>query len=482
MKRPFLISAVLGTGLVTAAFYCRSVILAAVFILFLLSFEVIVKKKIRGISILLLVSIIISFSLIINFSDINRIEKLKNTVITEDFIINEEPYCYVGGFSVSATCLSSNVLRKGDKIELCYSEGDIYIGDTVTVNFKMESIKHSRYMRSNYSRGIYAMGNVLSFSSVETDNSLLSFVPKLKKNVKTVLLNNMSYENQSFVSALIIGDKYDIDKSFDEKVKASGTSHILVVSGMHLVILLGGIKTILERFLYNKYVFFIISLIFVFAFSAVCGFTMSVIRAGVTYLFLSLAPLFNRDSDPLNTLGVAVTTVIMFSPFAIFSVSFQLSVLSTYGILALAPYLTDKILMFIKIDSKIFTALIQGACVTFSATVLTAPITIYYFGFISIVGVVTNLLVTYAVTGVLLITALGIVASFILGSGYICRVIFAINNILTDYTTFVIDFFGDFKLSTIPVPKWFVIVFLIAAGSFLLLAKLSYLINKKKAL
>ena len=51
---------------------------------------------------------------------------------------------------------------------------------------------------------------------------------------------------------------------------------------------------------------------------------MSILRAGITYLFFAVSVAIGRDRDSVNILGAALTLILIFSPFAVFSVALQL--------------------------------------------------------------------------------------------------------------------------------------------------------------
>ena len=130
--------------------------------------------------------------------------------------------------------------------------------------------------------------------------------------------------------------------------------------------------------------------------TAVCGFTKSILRAGFCSLFLAVSILSERDNTTENSLGGAAALLFMISPFTVFSVSFQLSFLSTLGIVSVAM----PCLKFIKDNGLLKTNLVftlfSAVLVTLAATLFTLPISIYTFGYVSNVSVFTNLLIDAA--------------------------------------------------------------------------------------
>lgn len=471
------LTAIIGILSVIAVFNCNIAIFAA--ILFFSIFSVLLLKgKIPARSVIVLFfSTLIIFSLSLSILNLQRISGVTGTNITEEFVITDEPFYSGEYFSADAVCLSGDTLKKGDKIRLFYEKADISVGDTVSVNLKVSEIKKEN-RAFYYSDGIYATGSVKSFESSDSD-SFICLIPKFRRNINKLLnASPLSHKAKAIITALTVGDKSGLSSEFNFLVKASGTSHVMVVSGMHLVIIMGFFTSLLERIFYNKYLYALVSLGGVVSIMAVCGFTMSIVRAGVMYLVVVAAPLFSRDSDPLNTLGFTVSLITIFSPYAIFSISFQLSVLSTLGILLLTDYLTLKICLILRIQKKFPTKLIELISITLAATVMTAPVCIYNFGFLSTVSIITNLLITYSVTACIRFGILGMLLGLIFGSN-IASIFLYIAGIFAEYTANVITDFGALPFAVLELNQFFTVVFTILAITLIVLMQLDHRRLKK---
>ena len=470
MKRPLLLSAIIGVLSVIAVFYCNVAIFAAILFLLIFSFLLFKEKISMRLVIVLLFSTIILFSLSISLLKIERINKLSKTTVTEEFVITNEPFLSGGYYSADAVCLSDNTLKIGDKIRLFYEKADVSVGDTVRLNLKISEIKEEKRTYF-YSNGIYAMASVKEFG-VADSNSLLCLIPRFRKTLNNLLnASGLSYKAKAIIAALTLGDKSGLSLEFDTYVKASGTSHVMVVSGMHLVIIMGFFTKLIEKILYNKYLYALISLGGVLIIMAVCGFTMSIVRAGIMYIIVAAAPVLSRDSDPLNTLGTTVCLVLMVSPFAIFNISFQLSALSTLGILLLTDYLTFKICRILRIERKIPTKIVELVSITLAATIMTAPVCIYNFGFLSTVSLITNLLITYSVTECIKFSILGMLLGLLFGSG-VSSFFLYIGGIFAEYTANVITDFGSLPFAILHLNKFFTIVATILAIALIILMQL----------
>jgi len=469
MRRPLFISAVFGVITTIAVYYCYAAIFAAIFILLLTALFAIYKKCFKNFAVIILACICICIGLVYELFSVERIKNSSFYEIKESFVIIEEPQSYGSTKGAVASCVSGYTLKKGDKVKLYFSSADLSLGDTVSVAVTLKPLDKSKYKSSYYSEEVYASGNVGELYGIDTDHSWLTFVPKLRKTVKDILGQYMNYENQAFVSALTIGDRTDFSEDFEESVRKTGTSHIMVVSGMHLIILMGGIMSLLKRIFYNKYIFFAISLVCVLYLSAVCGFTMSVIRAGITYILIMAAPLFDRDSDSLNTLGATVALMLVFSPFAVFSIAFQLSVLSTFGILITAPFIKDAVCYRFHIKREIPRKIVEIISVTTAATVMTAPVCVYCFEQLSLVALLVNLCLNHAVTAVLLLSAVGIIFALTFGINPLSHIVLLLADFLSSLIVGLIDYVGDFKYSAIYLPKETAFLFVGLAVCVLLL-------------
>ena len=134
-------------------------------------------------------------------------------------------------------------------------------------------------------------------------------------------------------------------------------------------------------------------------FAAMAGFTPSVTRACIMVWLMMLATVFNREYDPPTALAFSVLVMLAANPMAVTSVSLQLSVGCVAGILLfrepISSWLDKKLPGRIPKKWRIF--LNQSVAVSVSAMSLTTPLTAYYFGAVSLVSIVTNLLTLWVV-------------------------------------------------------------------------------------
>lgn len=220
----------------------------------------------------------------------------------------------------------------------------------------------------------------------------------------------------------------------------------MVVSGLHLAIIVSLVSKLIEKVIYNRYLKAITVLLTVLFMSALCGLTKSIIRAGLCYIIYAISIVLKRDNTPENTLGAAVTLILISEPFTILSVSFQLSVLATLGITAAALPVT-KYLKENVFENAWLIYIVDLAIVTLSALLFTLPVTVWVFGYVSVVVVIANILVAYAVTLALYFATAGLVLYYIFPLGG--QILLVSASLVTKYVNFIINMLGSLPFAAV---------------------------------
>lgn len=333
-----------------------------------------------------------------------------------------------------------------------YYYGEVLeVGSIATANAKFETIDED-YKISNYKDKIYLTANLKNITLAPQKDGVIVALEKVRGYIKDTVFDSVSKDEAATLLAMILGDKSYFTNEFYGNVKAAGVAHVMVVSGMHLSILVTLVIFLTEKVVRNKFLKAIVMFSSILFLVAICGFTTSVIRAGVMYLFYAVAILVNRRGVSENLLGAAVCAILIVSPYTVFDLSFQLSVLSTFGILSVALPIDNYLRSREIISSKTLSAIISSILVTLSALLLTTPITIYVFGYVSTVSVFTNLLIGFAATVSLWLAFCGLAVNLVAPG--LAGLIFKVCEIILKYINFVINTFGSFPFSTVSMPKF----------------------------
>ena len=197
-----------------------------------------------------------------------------------------------------------------------------------------------------------------------------------------------------FLTAELTGDKSLLPESDYVAMQETGLAHIFAVSGLHCAFLVTLLSLLIPP-THRRTLCAVASAVLVF-YMLLTGLSPSVARACVMQLFLLSAPLFRRGSDPLTSLAAALTVILLVNPYAVGSVSLQLSFAATLGMVLLSGRLYKSFTGWYRGRNRaVRVALFFPAAnlaATLGALVFTAPLTAYYFNLLSLVAPLAGLL------------------------------------------------------------------------------------------
>lgn len=210
----------------------------------------------------------------------------------------------------------------------------------------------------------------------------------------------------AILKALVIGDRSAIDPELREVFQRTGTGHLLAISGLHVGLvaafayrlfrgLLGRIPAVLHAAWARKGAL-LLAFFPVLFYALLAGFSPSTQRAFLLVGVALAAALAEREADPLNALAAAALGILAVSPTALFSISFQLSFAAAAAILwgigvrrhafGPGPKPVAGLLARIRRGAWLFLA------ITLLATWATAPLVLYRFNILPLVGLPANAL------------------------------------------------------------------------------------------
>ena len=205
----------------------------------------------------------------------------------------------------------------------------------------------------------------------------------------------------AFAQALLLGDTGLMDYETDTALKISGIRHIVAVSGLHVSILFSLIHQITGK---KRWLSALLGLPALFLFAAMAGFTPSITRACIMHSLMILGNLVDREYDPPTALSFAVLVMLLVNPYSVSSVSLQLSGGCMCGIFLFsgkiqAWLMDNRRLGKWKGEAKKAAAWFSSSiAVTISATLVTTPLCAAYFGTVSLISPLTNLLTLWVVS------------------------------------------------------------------------------------
>ena len=196
-----------------------------------------------------------------------------------------------------------------------------------------------------------------------------------------------------FLTAELAGDKSAMDDGDYLAMQETGLAHLFAVSGLHCAFLVTLLALLISR---RQRLLCAVTIPLLLFYMVMVGMSPSVVRACIMQIFLLIAPLFRRGSDPLTSLAAALLVILLCNPFAAASVSLQLSFSATLGMVLLSPRLYKLLTGWYKGKCRPLRAALcfvaANLSATLSAVVFTAPLTAWYFRIFVLVAPLSSLL------------------------------------------------------------------------------------------
>lgn len=196
-----------------------------------------------------------------------------------------------------------------------------------------------------------------------------------------------------FLTAELTGDKSAMDDGDYLAMQETGLAHLFAVSGLHCSFLVTLLALLISR---RQRLLCAVTIPLLLFYMVMVGMSPSVVRACIMQIFLLIAPLFRRGSDPLTSLAAALLVILLCNPFAAASVSLQLSFSATLGMVLLSSRLYKLLTGWYKGKCRPLRAALcfvaANLSATLSAVVFTAPLTAWYFRIFVLVAPLSSLL------------------------------------------------------------------------------------------
>lgn len=273
-------------------------------------------------------------------------------------------------------------------------------GSKISLDGKVRPIRRS-FLPTDFNESLYfsSLGAEWIVATKAKKVAILGFnetittiAENCSENIKTRIKNLFSTETVGIAIALLTGDKSLITIEIREDFSLTGTAHVIAVSGLHVGII-AGIILIPLGFVRSRWLKFSIFVAALLCFAFITGLGASTLRAVVMAILALLAYNFQRSVNLLNVLCLAVVILLSIQPTLLFSASFHLSVVSIAGIAIFLPVCHRFFLRIFSNESTLQRFIAQSLSITFAASVVISPLVAYYFGVVSLISPLANLVV-----------------------------------------------------------------------------------------
>lgn len=249
----------------------------------------------------------------------------------------------------------------------------------------------------------------------------------------------------------LLGMKSGLPDNLSESLRTIGLMHIVVASGAHLGILVGIVRKLFGGL--SRFVELVFSILFVVLFMIMVGWTPSIMRAGVMVILSLIVWFHGRKIAPWRMILTVAAVTLLINPMFLIDLGWLFSFASFTGIMILGPILKG----FLYGEKKPgFVA--ELIITTVSATIMTLPITLYYYGTVSLISLAANMLVLPTLSWAMgLVFLTGVVAGIPIAEsvvGFLARQ-------LLSFHIGIVEFFGSKREFVVTMPQYQGWVFLI---------------------
>lgn len=356
-----------------------------------------------------------------------------------------------------------------------------FYGDVLKVRGELEEPKiFDEFDYKNYlaKEGIYSVAYWPEIEILERDkgNPIFGAILKFKNKTTNSIEKIMPFPEASLLEGIILGNKQIFSEDLKNSLNITGTSHIVAISGMNIVIISEILMFVLIAMgLWRKHAFWFV-LVLIFLFIIMVGAPASAVRAGIMGAILLYAQKIGRISNAARIMVFAAAIMLIFNPLLLrYDVGFQLSFLAVFGLIYIKPVFDELILK--KIKKEELNGLLQIVATTLAAQIAVLPVLIYNFGRISFISPLTNILI---VPFIPFLTAIGLI--FIGGTiiwGFLGKILLWPVYLGVTYVLKIIDWFSKIPWAAKEIQN---IHWLFLIGYYILLIGLIWLFKRSKRL
>ena len=219
---------------------------------------------------------------------------------------------------------------------------------------------------------------------------------ELRQHLSMVITQILPEPHAALLTAILLGKRSGIPASLYAQFNATGTSHVIVISGSNIAILCGVLLAVFTR-LTGRRIALYVSLLSIAAYVLLAGADAPVVRAAIMGGLYVLALRFGRRTEVRTSLVFAAALMTLIHPAWLRDPGFQLSFSATAGLIWLVPLLEEVLnrwLSRLRGAAALLSGLLgDGLTVTLAAQLATLPVIAYHFGRVSPIGLLTNVLI-----------------------------------------------------------------------------------------
>ena len=319
---------------------------------------------------------------------------------------------YMADLRVERLWYEGREILRGGGVEVFATDLSIGVGDRVMVEGEIsrpqigeDGFDYSRYLATK------KISALVEATSVRPVGQQRGWIGQVHRRTDVALGYGLRPREAAVVRGMVLGDRSLMPEKLEKSFQRSGITHVLAISGQHVVILAALIYFAIRIFAVPPTIRAGLTMGLMWVYILIAGAPPSAIRAGVVATFVLAAPLLGRQVLALHFMTTMLALVLAYNPQLIYSTGFQLSVAAVFGILLLTRPLKSLAERTLLRPLKSLPGQLSNLIsVSLAAQIATSPIVAATFEQVSIVGVFTNLIAVPLSGPILILGLLGSLA------------------------------------------------------------------------
>lgn len=285
-----------------------------------------------------------------------------------------------------------------------YGDKLLLEGQTLLVNGKDKASKSFGYEKYLQGKKIYAVCKIKESDFVKKTGEVKNifiyinrFLYSVRNSAKNRIFINLAPPHSGILSAILLGERQDMDKSLKDSLIRTGTLHIIAISGLHVGIIVFIFLGLFRLIEIPRKIAYTLIIILIYSYALMIGQIPSVWRSVIMASVVLLGFVMDRDANILNTFSLSFLILSFACPNYLFDAGFILSFACIGSIIWISP-VTDILLGLHKTkpkgagqQQKITFYLLKSLSVSTGVWFGIMPIIAYFFHIITPVTILANL-------------------------------------------------------------------------------------------
>lgn len=333
--------------------------------------------------------------------------------------------------------LSQKGFENGDLLKIrgrVYSEPNYYETAQI-INLRGVRIKLPRYPEISLGDKIIIQGmvedNYIKDAKLISHSKSELFIYSFRQKLLEVYQSSLPGPHWGLVAGVVLGSKAGISQQFYESLKASGTLHVVVASGMNVTLVAGFLLQTLVLFM-NRRRAVIIAIMGIWVYVAIAGFDAPLVRAAIMGSIAFSALKLGRAYLAWRGLFISAFVMLFLNPNYVSNLGFILSFTATASLMLFERFFS-RLIHFVPGFFR------EGLSTSLAAQIGVAPILYWNFGEFNLFSPFINAAVVWTIPYVTIIGVIGGVLG--LAVPFFGKAILFVVYPLTEYFIFVISNF-----------------------------------------